>query len=189
MLSGLRGPLSDDSTEMPPRSEVYRLLKNRRRRYVILYLSRVRSAPVGELVDRVVAAERAHDTGSGDPAHRDAVYASLHQTHVPELVDAGIVVYDEDERSVALTRRGDRLRAYIDAAERTPPRIWARLFLFQSLFWTAVAAAALTGVPVVGELPTSAILLGCIGTFLATSVLYVLDGPAVSRRGVGCPSV
>lgn len=185
MLSGLRKLLAPAPAEMPSRSEAYQLLRNQRRRYVVLYLSRVRSAPFGELVDRIAAAERAHNTKSGDTAHRDAVYASLHQTHVPELVAAGIVVYDEDERSVTLTRRGDRLRAYLDAAERRP-RIWSGAFLLQSLFWIAVAVAVWGGASIVSALPISIVLLGCVGTFLATSVLYVLRRSTVGRWSIGC---
>ena len=42
------------------------------------------------------------------------VYVSLYQTHIPVLVDAGVVEYDRDRKLVRLTSRAAPLFAYLD---------------------------------------------------------------------------
>lgn len=81
-----------------PTAEVHALLSNSRRRMAIQRLSPDNAVKVSELA-RAIAAQEANQ--QPPPASvRESVYASLHQTHLPKLHEAGVVVYDPDEKLV-----------------------------------------------------------------------------------------
>lgn len=99
--------------------DVYPALATRRRRY-LLYCLHVYANPV-TLAD---AAERITRWERDDPADelldaRLQVYMSLYHDHVPELADAGLVAYSQEEDMVELTDRATRIR---EALERTAER-------------------------------------------------------------------
>ncbi len=160
---------TDRSTQPEPlsRDEVYYLLSNRRRRAVLSYLFEERSAEFSELVDHVVDEESAGEMGAERSDRRSAVYASLYQTHIPELVDADVVVHDADDNRVSITDTGRRLCPYLHAAPPGVPR-WEVAFLAQAVGWIAVTA----GVWSLGVVPVRWLLVGCAVAFLCTSVGY-----------------
>ena len=87
--------------------EVFKLLSNSRRRYVIHALKN-RQAPVGmvELSIQVTAWERDLDPLAVKYEHRRNVYSTLQRTHIPKLEQAGIVTVDEGQHE----RRDGRYR-------------------------------------------------------------------------------
>jgi len=106
--------------------EVYDLLSNARRRYVISYL-RDRDEPV-ELTDlsRAVAAWE-NDTSVEELSDQQTkrVYVSLYQTHVPKLDDSGLVDYDQETGEIALTSSVNELDTYLPAEEKAEtPGSW-----------------------------------------------------------------
>jgi hypothetical protein len=162
-LPGCLDPLS--------REQIFHLLSNRRRREVLLYLFGERSAPLDELVDQIAARELDRETDVADSDHRAAVYTSLYQTHIPELADAGIVVYDPEQRRVALTGRGWRLRSYLNGP-RNEGSVWSRVFLVESALWIVILLAARSGVPLVSAVPVLWLLTACLVTFSGTALVY-----------------
>jgi len=83
----------------------------RRRRELLRVVDRLgRAATVGDVTNEIVTGEHGTDAGS---RARKAVYVSLHQTHLPRLVEAGALVHDDREKTVRLTERGDVLLAYL----------------------------------------------------------------------------
>ena len=99
--------------------EVYDLLSNARRRYVISYL-RDHDEPV-ELTDlsRAVAAWE-NDTSVEELSDQQTkrVYVSLYQTHVPKLDDSGLVDYDQETGEIQLTPSVNELDTYLPAEEK-----------------------------------------------------------------------
>lgn len=82
--------------------EVLTLLHERRRRYLLYYLSEQRGpVPVTELVDAVAGME-AEETPIPD-GRFDRVEVELVHSHLPEMKTAEFVEYDPDERVVRLT--------------------------------------------------------------------------------------
>lgn len=79
-------------------SDTFVLLANRRRRLALRVL-RASSTPLpaGELADRI--AEREYEEPTVND--RRSIYLSLYHNHLPRLDDAGVVVYDETEGTVA----------------------------------------------------------------------------------------
>jgi hypothetical protein len=148
-----------------------RSIARRRHRAVVRCLSRAGPMAFDELVDRVAIRERELDAVPPDPDHHAAVYASLYLTHVPALIDAGLVAYDADARRIALTDRGHRFRNAADAT-RTEHGVWNRAFLFQSFVWIVVVLAAWLDVVPLAGIPALWLVGCCVGTTFVTSIGY-----------------
>ena len=144
----------------------------------MVYLFEEGSAPLDDIVEWIAARELSGGSGVTNTDHQAAVYTSLYQTHIPELVDADIVVYDTEERRVTLTDRGRRLRPYIEGPENEGP-MWGVVFLVESLLWVGVSLAAWSGARLMSDVPVSWLLAGCLWTFVGTSIAYLL---MTSRR-------
>jgi len=98
----------DDSTTTqasePTDDEVFELLSNQRRRFVLHYLRRNPEASVSlsTLSERVAGWENDTDPAELAYSERKSVRNSLHQFHLPKLADAGIVTYDDRASEVTL---------------------------------------------------------------------------------------
>jgi hypothetical protein len=97
------------------KSDIFQLLQNERRRYVIQYLRR-HSGPVelGELATQVAAWEYDCDCPEISKKQRKRVYTTLQQTHLPKLDDVGIVAYDADQGIIERTPQTDELTVYLE---------------------------------------------------------------------------
>lgn len=93
---------------------VFELLSNRRRRYALDHLREVGrdELSVGALADAVAAREQ--DAGDGDGPTRQSVYVSLQQTHLPRLVEAGVVDHDPASKRVTRGRAFGAVRPYLE---------------------------------------------------------------------------
>lgn len=110
-------------------ADVYEVLRNVRRRYVIYYL-RTRDVPVRveELVDQIATWESAQSDG-GDPSdRRRSVHNALIQTHLPKLDRHGFVEFDRRNRVVRPTERVDTVEVY-PASQSVE---WSRYFVILS---------------------------------------------------------
>lgn len=94
------------------------LLAAPRRRYLLYCLCRCAGS-----VDLPTVADRVTEWETGDPAEerreeRLRIYMSLYHDHVPPLVDAGLVAYDQEADAVELAADPGAIRAYL---RRTTP--------------------------------------------------------------------
>lgn len=55
-------------------------------------------------------------TEQSDDSNVGRIRLRLYHTHVPKLVDVGVVTYDEDADTVALTERGAELAASLETS-------------------------------------------------------------------------
>lgn len=98
---------------------VFHLLSHRRRRYVLSCLSaHGPTVALPDVADDV--ATREYETSIVDIPEEDVleVYLSLYHTHVPKLVEAGVVSYDQERDLVTREPLADELeRIY----QRTEP--------------------------------------------------------------------
>lgn len=100
-------------TGEPPPDAVFENLSNSRRREVVKCLhDREGSVEISSLVDEVAAAENSTDVQSITYEQRKRVYTTLHQSHLPKLVEDGFVERNGDQ--VRLTGDADRLKAHIE---------------------------------------------------------------------------
>jgi hypothetical protein len=140
------------------RDELFQVLSNARRRYVIYYLAR--EGPqlgLNQLATKIAAAETGTPEADITGDERQRVYISLYQTHLPKLEEAGIVSYDDAERTVSLAddvreegffwmHRDDESHAWrryyaaIAAASwLLVGGVWASVPPFSTLGWAGVA--------------------------------------------------
>ncbi|WP_277540816.1 DUF7344 domain-containing protein [Haloarcula laminariae] len=104
-----------DADEPLSNEEIFDVLHNERRRYVLQYL-REHGGPVslGDLADHVAAAEYDCDCEEVTSAQRKRVYTTLQQSHLPQMHEAGIVDYDSDEGVIATTDHTEELTVYLE---------------------------------------------------------------------------
>lgn len=160
------------SAESLSSETVFYLLSNQRRRDILRYLFQEQSVPFDDLVDQIASQELDQRAEEFDPDHRSAVYASLYQAHIPVLADAGVVVYDPEQRQVTLTDRGRRLRWHLEGSLNGHLG-WGWAFLAGSLLWTAVALSVKYKVPLLSAVPESWLLVGILCTFIGMSLGYI----------------
>jgi hypothetical protein len=106
--------LTDQRKYTPPeKDELYDLLSNHRRRYVIHFCKRADGPlTLSDLAEKVAAREQDKTVAELTSAERKRVYTSLQQTHLKRLADAGMIDYDGDE--VELTDEAAQLDVYLD---------------------------------------------------------------------------
>lgn len=131
---------SQEKYDAPEKDEVYDLLSNHRRRYVLHYCKRENgTATLSDLAEQVAAWEHDKPVEEVTSAERKRVYTSLQQTHLDRMAEAGIINYDGDE--IELTGEAEELDVYLDIvpAESIP---WGIYYLGLS----ALATVVLVGV-------------------------------------------
>ena len=142
--------------------DIFSILGNSRRRLLLYYLEEYDgSADMQTLARHIAATENdvAVDELAKDEVRR--VYISLHQHHVPNLCEFGIVDYEEEQAVVTKT---DRLDAMMDVftLDHLP---WAFLYLGLSML-----ALVATGISFLFHWPTASIVAG-----IALLVLTILS--------------
>lgn len=94
--------------------EVFDILSNGRRRYVLYYLQEA-DGPVNldELARELAAWENETTVEELTKQQRKRVYVSLYQTHIQKLADAGVVEYDRESGMLTLAKGANQIDAYI----------------------------------------------------------------------------
>lgn len=94
---------------------VFEVLSNRRRRFVLHYLrGNGAQAAVGTLAEYVAAWENGIDVAAVTSTERKNVYTALQQFHLPKMEDLGIVVFDRRASEVELTDAADDVDVYLE---------------------------------------------------------------------------
>lgn len=121
--------------------DVFEILSNARRRFMIDYLHQQGgSQSLSDIADHIASREYETPVDQIGNDQRRRVYISLYQTHLPKLVEYGVVEYDEDEKSVSLTRRVADVDRFLYINNEGPGRWWVLYVVL-----TAVAAGLLAG--------------------------------------------
>ncbi|WP_251343381.1 DUF7344 domain-containing protein [Haloplanus halophilus] len=100
------------------RDDVYEVLSNRRRRFVIHYLrGNGARAALGTLAEHVAAWENGIDVASVGSDARKNVYTSLQQFHLPKMEDLNLVDFDRRAGEVTLTDDAADVDVYLEVVE------------------------------------------------------------------------
>ncbi|GAA0534913.1 hypothetical protein GCM10008994_07310 [Halorubrum ejinorense] len=157
--------------------ELFSLLSNPRRRFILQYLNRNREGiRLQALATEVAAWENETDPDDLTDKQEKRLYVSLHQTHIPKLEEAGIVEYDGDSGEIRLTDRGTDVNRYLDADAPggEEPRQWGRYYLLIALFGVVVFGLVTLGDGSVGQ--TGVIVIGVAWALLVALALYQYVG-------------
>ncbi|AXR76349.1 hypothetical protein AArc1_5148 (plasmid) [Natrarchaeobaculum sulfurireducens] len=97
------------------RETAYRILSNRRRRFVIHYLMTTdEKISLRALSEQVAAWENGISRDKVTSTQRKRVYTALHQAHLPKLSTVGLVEYDTRQKVIGPTENIDTLQVYLD---------------------------------------------------------------------------
>ncbi|PSQ56058.1 transcriptional regulator [Halobacteriales archaeon SW_8_68_21] len=158
--------------------EIFTVLSNRRRRYVIHALKRTKEPlDVSELSTHVTAWELDVDPEEVTYEDRRNVYSTLQRTHLPKLEEKDIVDLDEETNLVEPTPELRNLEIYVEVlGSREIP--WSLYYLGLTGVAAALLSAVATGTP--GFAVFSAL---DIGVFIATTFgVSAMVHYAVGRR-------
>lgn len=126
------------------RETLFRVLRNRRRRYALHYLKqRDEVVTVGDLAEQIAAWETETPVLDLDPDDRRRVYISLLQSHLPTLDDADIVEFDGERSEVQLTEAAKDIDIYVELVPDRDigwPTYYLALTVFSGLFLGIAAA-------------------------------------------------
>lgn len=164
------------------RSEIFEILSNDRRQYVIRFLLEKReegSVPLGKVVDYV--AERENDLSNDelDTAQRKRVYTALRQCHLPKLDDYGIVNYDNLRSEVEVGDDIDDIQQYLDYDPETIVP-WSSCYLGLSVVTAVAALLSLAGVYPFGAVSSGTLMIAIIVSFAVTAGAHTYQSSHVN---------
>ncbi|WP_049985353.1 DUF7344 domain-containing protein [Halobellus rufus] len=170
-------PLQEDAVdETPdeesslPKDEIFDLVSNHRRRYVIHYCKQADGpVPLSDLAEQVAAWEHDKEIRALTSAERKTVYTSLQQTHLPRLDRAGVIEFEGG--TVALTEKADRLNIYLDIVPENSIS-WGMYYLGLSAFACLVVAALWLELLPTGSIPALVYPTLVVVVFAASSAYH-----------------
>ncbi|ESP89555.1 hypothetical protein K933_03325 [Candidatus Halobonum tyrrellensis G22] len=177
-----------DTTE-PGRDELFELLSNRRRRFVLHRLKQMEegeTVELSELSRQVAAWENGTDPEALSYADRKNVHTSLYQFHLPKLDDADVVDYDQRAGEVRLTDGVDEVDIYLETVdERDIP--WGLYFLSLSGGAALLATAVKLHLPLVSAVSAAEWTLFIVVVFLVSSAAFAYHSRYGMRLGTEGP--
>lgn len=179
-------PAEPAPTQRPTTQDIFQVLGNARRRFVLHHLRQGGGVSTKYELSRAIAAWE-HDVPAGEVTaeQRKPVYIALHQTHLPQMADRGVVTYDDDG-TVALTESVEDLEVYFDvvAGGDVP---WSVFYLGLGLLASAAIAASVAGLPPFGLVPPIAWAAGVAGAFTAAAAVHHSRDRRYNLGGDGAP--
>ena len=159
--------------DTPGKGEVFDLLSNHRRRYVIHFCKQADGAvEVGEVAEQVAAWENEKTVEEIDHAERKRVYTSLQQTHLPTLADADMILYENG--TVELTDRASELDVYLDVVP-SGSIPWAEYYLGLSVIGFGVLAGVAAGVLPTDPVPAVGWAAIVVGLFAVSAAVHLRE--------------
>jgi hypothetical protein len=150
--------------------DVYSLLSNRRRRFVIHRLLQTGDTCSLRDLSRMVAAwEYEKEPREVSATERHRVYNGLQQLHLPKLDRAGLVEYDADRGVVRPTTELAEMRLYLEVVPRSEIP-WSTYYLLLSLFAALFSTVSWVGVGPFARVPI-AVATAIVVTFFTVSAL------------------
>jgi len=90
------------------RGEIFHILKNRRRRYVLqILLEEDGEIGLGDLSEKIAALENDVEVSELDPSERKRVYVALYQSHLPKMDQLGLIEYDKSRGIIQIGEQMD----------------------------------------------------------------------------------
>lgn len=168
--------MSETETSRLSQDEVYHLLSNPRRRFIISHLRDTESVGLQELASTVAAWENDTSPEQLTDQQKKRVYVSLYQTHIPKLEDAGIITYDDETSQIYLQDNVEQLERYLPESEDAG-RDWRRIYLGLAAVGTVFYVLVTFDVP-----PFDAVSGGLAGALVLAAVAAVVGAQYLSER-------
>ena len=151
--------------------ETFEILKNSRRRDVLMYLAGAEdgTATLSELAEHVAAKENSIETDQLSSKQRKRVYIGLYQCHLPKLDDVGAIAYDKDRGTVEL-EKASQIFSYLKDVDDTSEN--SRTMLYGSLGVSAVVMVGLFGPGFIDGVPTAGWALLSTAALVAVALYH-----------------
>ncbi|MFD1599661.1 DUF7344 domain-containing protein [Halobellus rarus] len=150
------GDLSED--------DIFEVLSNRRRRYVVHALKRAQEpVEIADLSTHVTAWEVDIDPEDVRYEDRRNVYSTLQRTHLPKMEEKNLVTIDEEENLVRATDRLEDLDIYVEVLQSTEIP-WSLYYVGLAGIALSLLLAVATGTPGFATLAPID-----VGAFIATA--------------------
>ena len=164
---------SQKRTDELTRDEIFAMLSNRRRRWVLHFLKQCDEQRIDlrTLVDTVSSWE--YDTPPDELPwkKRKRIYTALRQSHLPKLADAGVIEYDRNRGEVALTDNARTVRMYLEyVPEHDIP--WSQCYLGLSVVAVTITGLAWHSVYPFAELSGMALAVILVAMFATTALAH-----------------
>ncbi|WP_336343267.1 DUF7344 domain-containing protein [Halalkalicoccus ordinarius] len=105
------------------KDEIFYLLQNSRRRQALQMLLETNgTVEMGEMAEQIAAWEQGIAVDDIQSEQRQRVYIALYQSHLPKLVEYGLVSYDRSHGTVKQTPEIDQVISYLQDKESTGQR-------------------------------------------------------------------
>jgi hypothetical protein len=168
----------ESTTTDPPEMEeqlsldlVFQVLKNQRRRNVLLYLKQHEDpASLGDLSEFIAAKENGKEEAALTSQERKRAYVGLYQCHLPMMDDVGVVDFNKDRGIISLTPRAEVLDSYLDGPSPSE-RPWSSYYLATAVLGVGLSALvfAVPAVPAEPLLLTESAVFGLLAAAHAVS--------------------
>ena len=155
-----------DDSDPQADEDLYELLANPRRRYLLQRLASNSGDVDLERLSREIARHDIETPGDVDEETVTSVYVSLYQTHLPALEEGDVVAFDPDDGTVRLDGRTDELAAILREPS-DPRRPWGVYYLCAAL---VLSVPIVVGASRVVRVPT---ILFSVVALLGVAVLVV----------------
>jgi hypothetical protein len=144
-MSNQTSQLASARDQRLSKGEIFDVLQNQRRRYVLQYLERFdEPVPLSDLATQVAAWEYQIPVEEVSNDQKKRVYTTLQQTHLDRMEEAGIVEYDHEENLITRTPHTEELTVYLEIVpEKEFP--WREYYLSLGAISCAIVAALWTG--------------------------------------------
>lgn len=155
------------------RDEIFDLISNHRRRYVIHYCTSVDDGRIelSDLAEQVAAWELEKEIDQLTSDERKTVYTSLQQTHLPRLERAGMITFESGH--VEPTDELTRLTIYLDIVpENSIP--WSVYYLGLSILSSIVLGGLWLDLLPTEAIPPLAYPTALVGLFVISAGYHVL---------------
>ena len=162
------------TTEPLPLDQVFGILKNQRRRYVLEFLNEAdEEVTLSEVAEQVSAWENDKDISQISSKERKRVYVGLYQCHLPKMDAMGIVSFNKPRGVIELGEDTEEVYKYLEMSEEPDEPPWYVYSVALSVSGALVLAGALllrslTTVPVVD---VAVVLL--ISVFLVYALAHI----------------
>ena len=155
-------------------ADLFDVLSNRRRRYVVYLLKRA-TGPVelGTVATRIAAWENGREPSAVTGAERKRVYTSLQQVHLPKMDEFGAIRFDKRSGTIEPTSALANVTLDPDtrADESAPWDPWDVAYLLPPVLGIALGVAILLDVRPIVSVPTLVWMGSLIVSMLSVSVL------------------
>ncbi len=135
-----------ESTTNISKEDVFDVLSNQRRRFVVHLLKRDdgHTVAIGDMAEQIAAWEYDIDVAEINADQRKRVYTALQQSHLPKLDETGLVEFNRTKGVVEPTQAIDNVDVYLDVVEGTEIP-WSEYYIGLSSVAASLLAAVWIG--------------------------------------------